>query len=1096
MLALLACAAVAALAPGSALAAEGSFEGEVLGCKYLLEAESETEGGTFRGEISECAGELDPSAQIEGNWKSAKGDTSTGFELAEATISVFEVEETLQLGYTFSVPLNLTELIEKYEEIEQLKEEGKATKKQLEEAANVEAQVRKAVQAFEEHLVLVAAEQIGNQAGSGIPSLLEHVNSMTEQLNAPCVEHGTNGLDPFCSPYLKTTKSPSPECPVRQGTGNEGGLDEGAGEDAEGSDTDQAALCPVFNTVQEEAVFVCVPSFVTGELDTGDKPLVIMGGGALVMVPDEHGKAKIKSSKAVVELGGAIAGYNLAIEAPDIAMAGGFQNTIGELELAGDRVSVGRVDGETLLSSVPKLPEDWHGEIVEPALLHTKITLPDRLNARRTIVKATESFLVASGSVVTGAGMGSLGANFETGENPTGESENFGGSHGGLGGYGRISLGTQAYGRWYTMEGRSPVSDDPFHPTGTGDGGGGEPGGALGLSGGGIVQVESPGADVTVDGEIDVSGFGTGLQDSTANGDHGGSGAGGSVYVTAETLAGAGVVDADGGGHCDERTHITECVNGGGGSGGGGRIAALFEEDPAWTGTLEAHGGVDKEFLGEDGEEYLGSGGAGTVFTRSVAFKENGEVREGTGAFSDGTLIVDGGRAAGAYPPPDGTPVSDSWSSPHRKLVVTGEARAYGRSLEYGAIELIDGAVLTTGIGKEGTSIPTTLKVKSNAISVDATSRISMTGRGYAGGSSETVDGAGETASGQTASTDGHGGSHGGVGGRTGAHENPGPVSGSTYDSPEAPALPGGGGAGVPGTAEGNAGGGVLDVEAGTLALDGAISADGAAGDGPTATEPAPYDFEGGGGAGGSVLVHAATIGGSGTITALGGNTCIATTPPLVLHTAGCNAPVGSSGGGGGGRVALIAGAACSWTGSLSAANGVDSQAEIAGELEDAEAMRGGTGSVFFPAPAAGCPTGPPPEEHHESPATKTGGGTPPPAPPSNVFTILSHKVKGRTGVVTVVVSIPDAGTLAGVESAVLKKPRKHHAAKLEKVGSAHGSATAPGRVTLKFRLSRAAKAYLRSHHRVSVTIRITFTPTGGTAAARSLTLTIVKPRR
>ena len=80
----------------------------------------------------------------------------------------------------------------------------------------------------------------------------------------------------------------------------------------------------------------------------------------------------------------------------------------------------------------------------------------------------------------------------------------------------------------------------------------------------------------------------------------------------------------------------------------------------------------------------------------------------------------------------------------------------------------------------------------------------------------------------------------------------------------------------------------------------------------------------------------------------------------------------------------------------------------------------------------------------------------------------------------TVVVSIPGAGTLAAVESAALKKPRKHHLVKLETVGSAHASSAASGDVTLTFTLSRAAKAYLAAHHHLSVTIAITFTPTGG----------------
>ena len=158
----------------------------------------------------------------------------------------------------------------------------------------------------------------------------------------------------------------------------------------------------------------------------------------------------------------------------------------------------------------------------------------------------------------------------------------------------------------------------------------------------------------------------------------------------------------------------------------------------------------------------------------------------------------------------------------------------------------------------------------------------------------------------------------------------------------------------------------MLDVEVGSLDLEGALAADGESGDGPTATEPAPFDYDGGGGAGGSVLVHAATISGGGSISADGGDTCITTSPPLFAGVTGCGVPLGSSGGGGGGRVALYAGAECSWHGTLHAAGGVDSQSELAAEKEDAEARRGGAGSVFFPAARARARNREP--EHHEEP--------------------------------------------------------------------------------------------------------------------------------
>ncbi|HUN77838.1 MAG TPA: hypothetical protein VMU32_02860, partial [Solirubrobacteraceae bacterium] len=948
------------LLAGASAAAASTFEheGTVIGCHSKLEAD--TSGRTLSATLSSCSGSLDPEAEVEGSWSGEEGVAETSFELGSATLSVFGQSKSMHVGYRFTAPLNFDELVETYEEVKELEEEGKRTAKQLKEAeAPVEAQLQKTLGSFEQQLVVFAAETVASQPGSGVSNALEHFESIEEQLDEGC-EEGTDGLNFACSPYFKTEKCPSSECPTVTGHANVGDLGEGEGEsDSQG---EQEALCPVFNAIQSQAVFVCVPSYVAGNLEVGGKPLVILGGGALMAIPGLSGEATISSKTSIVQVGGAIVGYNVNLKAPQIAMAGGFLDALKSLELSGEQISVGAIDGAALLGSIKGLPAALAAKAPE-SLLHSQIALPFVVAARHTTVKATKSFALASNSTISGVGLGGAGGEFESGEDPTGESDGFGGSHGGLGGYTATALGTEGYEEWYTMEGRSPISDSPFKPVLPGDGGGGEAGSALGLSGGGVVTIESPKAEVDLEGRIDVSGFGTGLEDATSNGDHGGGGAGGSVYLTAKKLAGSGTIDADGGSHCDERTERTSCVNGGGGSGGGGRIATIYEEAPSWKGTSEAHGGYDRDYLDEtDYEQFLGSGGAGTVFARTVKFKSNGEVQEGTGAYGEGILTIDGGRSPGDYPPPDGTPLENAWSAPHRKLVITGQARAYGEKLDYADIELTHGGVLTSGISSALAPIPQKLEVKAETLSVDASSRVTMTGRGYAGGSFEATEGKAEAAPEQSASNDGHGGSHGGAGGKTGAHENPGPVSGSTYDSEAEPALPGGGGGGEEGDADGAPGGGVLDVEAQTLDLNGVLSADGAATDGPTETEPAPYSFGGGAGAGGSLLVHATTIAGSGRLTALGGEACISEEAPLLPGTTGCNAPDGSAGAGGGGRVALYAGAACGWTGALSAGGGVDGQAERKvreeGEPEDAEAMRGGAGSVHYPAPAGKCEGG------------------------------------------------------------------------------------------------------------------------------------------
>jgi hypothetical protein len=136
------------------------------------------------------------------------------------------------------------------------------------------------------------------------------------------------------------------------------------------------------------------------------------------------------------------------------------------------------------------------------------------------------------------------------------------------------------------------------------------------------------------------------------------------------------------------------------------------------------------------------------------------------------------------------------------------------------------------------------------------------------------------------------GGSYGGIGGFpfTGFHIPYWPSSsGAAYGSALDPAQPGEGGAassesGVYGGAGAGApGGGFIRLDGGTVALDGSLSANGAAvnGDG------------GGAGSGGGISVHADKLSGRGSVSADGGSVC-------------CGATGAIGGPGGGGRVAFI----------------------------------------------------------------------------------------------------------------------------------------------------------------------------------------------
>jgi hypothetical protein len=91
---------------------------------------------------------------------------------------------------------------------------------------------------------------------------------------------------------------------------------------------------------------------------------------------------------------------------------------------------------------------------------------------------------------------------------------------------------------------------------------------------------------------------------------------------------------------------------------------------------------------------------------------------------------------------------------------------------------------------------------------------------------------------------------------------------------------------------------------------------------------------------------------------------------------------------------------------------------------------------------------------------------------PSNVFT-AKVKVKGHTATVTV--TVPGPGTVS-VRGTRVKSASRH--------------ASAAGSITVKATLSTTAVKLLRRHHRLATTVTVRFTPTGGHAAAKTVTPT------
>jgi hypothetical protein len=166
-----------------------------------------------------------------------------------------------------------------------------------------------------------------------------------------------------------------------------------------------------------------------------------------------------------------------------------------------------------------------------------------------------------------------------------------------------------------------------------------------------------------------------------------------------------------------------------------------------------------------------------------------------------------------------------------------------------------NGTVTHTAAQVEGMA----LTLSGNLV-VDSGSTISANGKGYA---ATTGPGAGVTTA-----YSGGGGAYGGNGGAA--------EGGTAYGSVTNPVHPGsGGGWASYWNQPGGAGGGLIQLTAATIALNGTISANGA-------------DAGAGGGSGGTIAIHCRSISGTGSLSANGGNNS-----------------GGYGGGGGGGRIAL-----------------------------------------------------------------------------------------------------------------------------------------------------------------------------------------------
>jgi len=410
------------------------------------------------------------------------------------------------------------------------------------------------------------------------------------------------------------------------------------------------------------------------------------------------------------------------------------------------------------------------------------------------------------------------------------------GSYGGLGG--NFSGST------------NPVYGDFRNPNEVGSGGGGFQGAPAG-NGGGLVRIVAQ--SIVLDGAIRANG---GVATSFSAG-----GSGGGIRIDVGTLSGTGSINADG----------SAGTPSGGGGGGGGRIAIYYQ-----TATQLNFSNVTA--IGSTGSG-APNGGAGSVYLQGPS-RENGE------------LVIDNSNLT--VPIASTTPILGASTSTlllsHLRIrrsarakldstlnlagtleIGTGSYFVVENPINVNAVNLNGGSVLahasTTG------TVAFKLDITAQSLSIDATSSIDVTGRGFLGGGQPGNPSStnGMTVGFQATNQSGTAGSYGGLGGNFNGSTNP------FYGDFRNPNEVGSGGGGFQGAPAGN-GGGLVRIVAQTITLNGAIRADGGIPGDPAA-----------GGSGGGIRLDVGTLSGSGSISANGS----------------AGSPSAGGGGGGGGRVAI-----------------------------------------------------------------------------------------------------------------------------------------------------------------------------------------------
>ncbi|MBE2320027.1 hypothetical protein DVA67_028945 [Solirubrobacter sp. CPCC 204708] len=167
--------------------------------------------------------------------------------------------------------------------------------------------------------------------------------------------------------------------------------------------------------------------------------------------------------------------------------------------------------------------------------------------------------------------------------------------------------------------------------------------------------------------------------------------------------------------------------------------------------------------------------------------------------------------------------------------------------------------------------------------------------------------------------------------------------------------------------------------------------------------------------------------------------------------------------------------------------------ARVPGAILDV--ARAGVNAIGWNKGGTGRPCGdeqpPPPPggggDTNNPPAGGGGGTTPPPAAPSNDAKLASTRAVGTT--IRLSLQFPGPGKVSVTSSA---KPKKGKAVKL---ATKTVDVTKAGSQTISLSLNSKAKSALRKDKKLKFTLKITYTPTGGSAKTVTKTITVKQPK-